>query len=331
MLPYPITGISSRRAGEEIESIWNGSEIKEIRRSVLDGDFSYCSRMNCSFITSGSLPKKADVTDPILRDIIDNKRTDISSDPRLIVLSHDLACNLSCPSCRTEIIATRQAARDEMDRFVDRFILPLMEDNPSVVLSVAGNGDPFGSKHYRRLLQNLDPARHAGVALALQCNGLLLTPREWESLSHLHHLIGSLGVSIDAAEPATYENLRRPGKWSVIVENMEFLSKLRREGKIGYLWIRFVVQNENFEQMPAFVELGQRWSVDKVWFEKLSNFGTFNADDFEKHSVTDSSHPNHSRFLEVLRNPILRSKEVDLFNVASYLDYFSDAEVMTTP
>lgn len=322
MLPYPIGGFR-RDEDEDIETIWNGPEIQEIRRSIIEGDFTYCSRTTCHYLTNGSLAKKDDISDPVMRDIIDNKRTYISSSPRFIVLSHDAACNLACPSCRNEIITTRNDAREEMESFVDRLILPLMHD-ADVDLCVAGNGDPIGSKHYRKLLLNLDSARFNGVKLLLQTNGLLLSPKEWESLSHIHHLISAIGVSIDAAEPITYEDLRRPGKWITITENMDFLGGLRRAGKIPYLYICFVVQKKNFEQMPAFVELGRRWGVDKVMFTKLTNFGSFNYREFQKNSVTESNHPDHSIFLQVLKHPILQSKEVDLFNIASYLSIFPE-------
>ena len=324
MLPYPIAGFPSRQdEHENIENVWNGREIQEIRRSIIEGDFTYCSRTTCHYLTNGSLPKKDDITDPVLRDIIDNKRTYISSPPRVIVLSHDAACNLACPSCRNEIITTRNDAREEMESFVDRLILPLMQD-ADVDLCVAGNGDPIGSKHYRKLLHNLDPVRHRGVRLLLQSNGLLLTPKEWESLWHIHHLVSAIGISIDAAEPATYEDLRRPGKWTTLTENMDFLGSLRRTGKIPYLYICFVVQKKNFEQMPAFVELGQAWAVDKVMFTKLTNFESFHANEFQRNAVVETSHPDHLKFLEVLKHPILRSKVVDLFNIASYQNVLSE-------
>ncbi|WP_298350814.1 radical SAM protein [Rhodoblastus sp.] len=316
MLPYPIAGFPSNLTeGQESEDVWNGPEVQEIRRSIHDGDFTYCNRKLCFLLVNDSLPRKDEVTDPVLRDIIDNKRTHISTPPRLVLLAHDAACNLACPSCRTELITTKNEARQEMDSFADRIILPLL-DGAKVDLWVAGDGDPFGSKHYRRLLSKLDPVRNGGVRLFLQTNGLLLTPKEWDSLSSIHNLITGVCVSIDAAEPATYEDVRRPGKWSTITANMDLLASLRRAGKISYLNISMVVQKKNYEQIPAFVELGQHWAADNIQFIKL--YG--HTDDYQSNAVVDESHPEHQRFLEVLKHPILRSKEVDLFNIASYLD-----------
>lgn len=327
MLPYPLMG-SGAGGKMGIEDIWNGPEIQEIRRSVLEGDFTYCSRTLCAPLIKGDLPKRDDITDPVMRDIIDNKRTRIATAPRAILLAHDHSCNLACPSCRSKIRTIKNKARKEMDDFVDQFILSIMED-ADVTLYVAGDGDPIGSKHYRKLLHSLDPIRHRGVKVSIHSNGLLVTPKEWESLAHIQHLVSSVAISIDAAEAATYEDVRRPGKWKILTSNMEFLANLRRTGKLPELNINFVVQKKNFEQMPAFVELGQHWSADHVIFMKLLPIfhpDNWKSDDFVANAVLDESHPDHPRFLKVLKNPILRSKEVNLYNLGFQLDAISDTD-----
>jgi wyosine [tRNA(Phe)-imidazoG37] synthetase (radical SAM superfamily) len=120
----------------------------------------------------------------------------------------------------------------------------LIEDAP-VTLVLSLDGDPFGSKHYRKILQSLDPIRHAKVKIQILTNGLLLTRLEWSKLSNIHAMIQSVAVSIDAAEQETYEDLRRPGKWSVITENMEFLGKLRQSCQIPFLSAIYVIQQKN--------------------------------------------------------------------------------------
>ena len=318
MLPYPLAGSISLDDADEAVDIWNGPEAQEIRRSILEGDFTYCLRSVCGRILNNTLPKRDEITDARLRDVIDNKRTRLETAPRTIVLSHDESCNLACPSCRTKILTIRNEAREELDRYVDRIILPLMQD-AEVFLHLSGDGDPFASKHYRKLLYSLDPALHGDVKVFLHSNGLLLTPKEWKSLSHIQHMIKHVAISIDAAEQTTYEDLRRPGKWDTLKSNMEFLADLRRKGIIDFLGTNFVVQKKNFEQMPAFVEISQSWAVDKIYFYKL--LGTIHPDpsepsELEANAVVNEGHPDHPRFLEVLKHPIMRSKEVELYNLA---------------
>ena len=37
--------------------VWNSSGAQEIRRSILDGDYSYCSRTLCPMIANDNLPR----------------------------------------------------------------------------------------------------------------------------------------------------------------------------------------------------------------------------------------------------------------------------------
>ncbi len=311
-LPYPVNPLR-----DDSGDLWNGPVAQEIRRSILDGDFSYCSPLMCPYLLRGTLPKRDEVDDPAMRDIIDNRRTVISSAASRISLGHDDSCNIACPSCRTEILTVRNSARQRMDTFVDRHIVPLME-NTKVTLFLSADGDPIGSKHYRRLLHGLDAKKHAGVQVYLKSNGLLITPREWEDLSKVHPMIKGMIISIDAAERETYEYLRRPGKWETITSNMDFIAGLRRSGAIWWLGINFVVQKKNYEQMPAFVELGQRWSADRVTFSKLfytPRAGSFDIFNYKDNAIAEEDHPDYRKFLNVLQHPIMREKIVELFNV----------------
>lgn len=306
-VPYPING-------DSILAAWNGPEAQEIRRSILDGDFTYCSRLTCEQINGGLLPRRDEITDPWLRDIIANRKTVVDRKPTVLSLGHDLSCNIACPSCRTELNTIKNKEREIFERFNINELLPLMEgEQMSVIL--CNDGDPFYSKSYRNLLEGLDPHRHQGVRIAFLSNGLLCTPKTWDSLSHIHAQISHVGVSMDAAERDTYEDLRRPGKWETIVANMDFLSSLRRTGKLGSLSLQFVVQAKNYRQMPQFVRLGKEWAVDKIMFIRLFNSGSFSGAAFGENDLADPQHPEYANFLDVLNDPILEDPIVDLFTI----------------
>jgi radical SAM protein with 4Fe4S-binding SPASM domain len=51
-LPVPIGDIGRTPLGE----IWNSTAAREIRRSVLDGDYRHCSRLYCPALAGGSCP-----------------------------------------------------------------------------------------------------------------------------------------------------------------------------------------------------------------------------------------------------------------------------------
>ena len=75
MLPYALEAPLDE--ADESGDLWNGPEAQEIRRSILDGDFTYCAPLVCPYLVNGTLPKRDEITDPVMRDIIENKRTHI--------------------------------------------------------------------------------------------------------------------------------------------------------------------------------------------------------------------------------------------------------------
>ena len=63
--------------------------------------------------------------------------------------------------------------------------------------------------------------------------------------------------------------------------------------------------------MPDFVRLGERFAADCVWFQRLTNFGSYDQATYQDLDVCHPDHPEHRDFLAVLHNPALNSKQVD--------------------
>jgi hypothetical protein len=139
-LPAPIGNIFH----QTYEQIWNSETARRIRRSVLEGDFTYCSR-SCEMIIGQCLPRKASVKDPIFKKYIEARQTEIGQGPRFLNMAHDYTCNLYCPSCRRKPRAADAAMQarleDARKRVVDQ-VLPHVRE-----LQIAGDGDPFASRH----------------------------------------------------------------------------------------------------------------------------------------------------------------------------------------
>jgi hypothetical protein len=314
------------------DAVWNSEQAQEIRRSVLDGDYSYCSRTICPAIVNDALPRSEEVTSPRLRRIIERHETILEDGPRLIALGHDSSCNLACPSCRLGIIMADGVQNERLDRARDRVILPLLRDR-QVGLHVAAWGDPFASRHYRSILQALGDPEFEGVKLYLLTNGLGLTPQVWTAMPHLAEKIVELRVSVDAATKETYENVRRPGRWEVIRENLSVMGEMSRAGTfrrnrfsggvqsvssdllldakapISFV-LSFVVQSANFREMPAFLTLAEEVDADGVVFQKYYSFGHEGAGAFSAKDVASAAHPEHLQLQAILQDPVLQSPRV---------------------
>jgi MoaA/NifB/PqqE/SkfB family radical SAM enzyme len=315
--------------GESADAVWNSPGMQEVRRSVLDGDFSYCSRTTCPAIINGALPRVEEVTAPRLRQIIENRETIVSDGPRIVALGHDSSCNLACPTCRNDLMMANREESERLDRGRDKVILPMLQ-NREIAVQMTSWGDPFASRHYRSILETLHQPEYDGVRLFLLTNGLGLTPHTWKAMPHLAEKIVELRVSVDAASKVTYENVRRPGKWETIRENLGVMSEVNRTGtflrnRTGVhaprtelnvvmeepesFVLAFVVQQANFREIPAFVRLGEELGASVV-FQKYYSFGHESPAAFAAKDVTSPAHPDHEEFQAILRDPIMQSPNV---------------------
>lgn len=316
-LPYSAGSVLD---ADDVDTVWNSPTARELRRSILDGDFSYCSRNLCPMILRGELPLQSEVTDPQMRRYIDGKTTALEEGPRNVQLSHDASCNLACPTCRKEIITAKSTENDRYAEARDRVILPMLSRVQGYVL-ITGWGDPFASRHYRSILERLNRKDFPGLYLGILTNGQLLDEKQWEAIRPAHEMIANLSVSVDAAREQTYEDVRRPGRWSRLIPNLEFLGRVRKSGELPSFRLNFVVQKKNFREMPEFVELGIRVGADSVKFMKYWNFGAQSREEFMEEDVASPSHPLNAEFREVLRHPLMSHPSVDSFNLKSL---FSD-------
>jgi MoaA/NifB/PqqE/SkfB family radical SAM enzyme len=296
-LPVPIGNLERQSA----EEIWNSRAAQDIRRSILDGSYRYCSRMHCPKITACALPKIEGLSNQEHRGFVASRRTQLARGPRRLVLNHDRSCNLSCPSCRTKMIVARKPERERMNAMADRVLMPLLEHARTV--HVTGSGDPFGSAHFRYLLRQIGRKRPPHLRLELQTNGLLLA-QSWGELG-LEGLVQVLYISIDAARPETYAQVRRGGSFERLLDNLAFVAELRRVGKVGRVRLDFVVQTLNFREMPEAVGLVRRFGFDGLKFQMIRSWNTYSPDEFAWHNIGSPDHPRFAEFLEVLRDPRL--------------------------
>jgi MoaA/NifB/PqqE/SkfB family radical SAM enzyme len=300
-----------------VSSIWNSERARAIRQSILDDSFRHCTA--CPFLetVSGCVRYVDEVEDPNERSIL-RSGTVASESPEVVNLAYDRTCNLSCPSCRTELVVARGSHLEALERMqrrlLDGDLLARIE-----CLYVTGSGDPFASRLYRDLLRSIDPARYPRLRVRLHTNGLLFTPETWSDLGPVRARVQEVEVSVDAACASTYAINRRGGDWQTLLANLDFIATLRRDGPIENLQLSFVVQANNWREMPAFVELGGQFGADRIFFSALRNWNTFFDHEFSQRAVHLRDHPEHAAFVLSLADERLRRPQVTLGElVAAY-------------
>jgi hypothetical protein len=300
------------------QDVWNGGAAQAIRASMLDGSYRFCNKRTCFWIQSSQFLTIEELeADPKWSEIITPRDTAMPRGPEMLNLSYDRTCNLSCPSCRTERYAADDATRARFDTMQERQILPLLKNAKTVF--VTGSGDPFASKNFRRLMAQLDAGEYPDLQFIIMTNGMLFTPRQWEAFPSLHRRVQSLRISLDAASGPTHELLRRGARWPVMLENLKFAGQLLAEGLIDDFSLSFTVQQENFSEMGAAVDLARDVGARGIYFGRLTNWGTFEPLEYERKAVFVPGHRQHEAFLDAVRDPRLRDPLVLLSDLNEFL------------
>lgn len=298
---------------EPVEAIWNSPRAREIRRAVLNGTFARCNKKRCPRLAAPSppvMPRDA-ITDAEVRDAVAGRKVVLPYGPKKLNLCFDRSCNLACPSCRSALHIARGPEAQRVDLLMGNLITgagPSAEE-----LIVSGTGDPFGSPAFRTLLRRIRPQDFPRLQrVHLHSNGQLWDAAMWQSMAAIHPLVRTAEISVDAATAATYAQNRRGGDFEKLLDNLAYLASLPIAVKIS-----FVVQQNNFREIPAFAQLGARHGF-AVYFSQLVNWGTFSREEFRRRAVHLPDHPEHRPFLAILKE-VAALDHVDIGNLSPLL------------
>lgn len=295
-----------------VREVWNHPKALALRASVLDGSFASCNEAECPYLAqpgvrglfgeASPVQEIEAITDPRLRAILERGERSLSEGPTILNAAYDRSCNLACPSCRSQPMGLAGAAAQRVVEFQDRLLGELR--GSMTRLYVSGSGDPFASEAFRTVLGRFDPDEAPNVEVHLHSNALLWTPERWAGLGRVTERVTSAEISIDAARAETFR-LNRGGSWETLLRNLGFVAQLRRRGPLRYVALSYVVQANNFRELPEFVRLMREHGFDGVRLASLRNWGTYSAAEFRERAVADPAHPRHGEFLAVLSSPEL--------------------------
>ena len=276
---------------QTLEDIVNSKMSLELQSSIADGSYRYCNNKQCSWLLDTRPETKS------WKEIVPTRQI------KNIRLAIDDSCNLSCPSCRTQQIFERDKFQlRKKFKLADRIIEYVQSQKHNINVHVGSDGDPFASLVYRYFVKEIKNLNN--VRFSIHTNGLLIK-KMYHRHIELFEKLDMLNVSIDGATKSTYESLRRGGVWEKIIENLETIKQLKEKYKFQFI-LHFVVQAENYREMHGIVELAEKYSADRIWLNKITNWNTFS--DFASKNVDDSSHPENASYLSIARQLKEKSK-----------------------
>ncbi len=278
-----------------LKDVYNSEPIVDIRNSILDGSFKYCSKELCPYlsklinygITSGPIGlKKPDIN---FKEIVENNT------PDNIIMNFDRTCNYKCPSCRVDLIVEDSNGIKRIEKTIEE--IDTYYSANVKTLYITGSGDPFVSVGFRNYLRNFNPKKYPNLkSIHFHTNASMWTKEMWDSMPNVHKYVTTCEISIDAGTRNTYENKTRlGGKWDTLIDNLNFISTIETLQSIK---TSFVVQDTNYMEMETFYNLMYSIFGKKVnvFFGKITNWGTFSEGEFKLKQVWDIKHPEHYLF-----------------------------------
>lgn len=291
---------------QPVQDVLNSPTAKAIRQSVTDGSYKYCNHLECTVMTQDALPRRDELQHPRTRKAVIDENYKLDGVDE-IMFAFDQSCNLSCPSCRAQVITEKVSQSTEKARVVEEKLLPLLPN--ARILHINPAGELFASKASRRLLELINDERCPELQLDIISNGTLFSREEWNKFPGIHNKIRKIRISTDAACKETFEKLRRLGKYDIFCENMRFLRELRVSGVCPQLAFSFTYQLDNFREMKAFVEFCDEMRADFAIFERLQNIA-FTQEEYRRKAVHYPDHPLYGEFIEVIKDPAFRKQRV---------------------
>lgn len=283
-----------------LEEILSSPKAVAIRQSIIDGTYQYCNEKNCGIINNNQLIPIETVPPLVLPLLNDSTRFKW---PNEIQLAGDKVCNLSCPSCRTEVI---KVPPDRQQEFID--LGNLLSDNlfsratdEIINLTLSTTGELFASPMLMAFVGRICQRDFPNLTLSIQTNGLMCE-KNWHRLNELQSSVSKLTITIDAAHGSTYKKLRRGGNWFNLIKSMEFLSRKKKE--IGMtLHTRMVVQRDNVKEMLDFYNFSKQYDADRIEYVRLldNNQIEYKNEEFLKHDVFNPNNPEYHQAISMLQ------------------------------
>jgi Iron-sulfur cluster-binding domain len=254
-----------------LEDIWNNVTAKELQQDIADKKFTYCAVEHCGIVDK-----------------------DIVLDQYQVSINIDESCNLACPSCRKEQINHLSGdIFEEKQRYINHFVQLINNFDKPLHLTMSGNGDPLASASMRPLVLNWVPKTNQTIKLFT--NGLLM--KKLLPDSTIFPNIKEYQLSVDAGSASVYEVVRRPGKFSVLQENLQWLADNRLPGT--QVSLLFCVSANNANDIVNFANMCSQFGFIGG-ITKLDNWYTF--DNFSDYDVIgNADHPLRNTALKQLR------------------------------
>ena len=169
--------------------------------------------------------------------------------PSVIVIEPTTYCNLRCIICP---YPTLKRKKGEMEFSTFKKIADeIAKENPSADLWFAFMGEPLSMGN--KLTEMISYAKSVGIKnIHLNTNAMFMDKEMSRKI--IDSGVSEVIVSLDGITKKTYESIRVGGNFETVMENLEYLLKLKNElnSESPEVFCQFIVMDENENEVEEF-------------------------------------------------------------------------------
>lgn len=227
----------------------------------------------------------------------------INDYPNSFIIESASICNLSCAICWA--YKAKNFRKNNFIGYVDyKKILDDIENICSKIL-LGFCGEPMLNSDIYKMIEY---ANQKDMIVSIPTNGMLLTKEN--SIKLLESDPYEVVISLDAANPNTYESIRVGGDFYKVVDGVRYLTEEKRKRQLvtPIVILQMVLTKKNEGETKDFIKLAKDIQVDRVTIKSL--FIDHHGDsDYIKKLTDEFFTPNYvSRYIENDKKGVLLKK-----------------------
>ncbi len=296
---------------QSLDEIWNSDSAQGIRKLFYAEKYwDVCRPELCPKLHHSDRAEWQDLPylTPAHHEALAAGKTRLDASFTKVYLTTDFRCNLRCVMCdlpRNRVAESRHCTVKALE-----VLQPYLQHIR--YLSPATCGDLFAIPELMDLLAGPTLAEN-GARIHLVTNGTLFTERNWARIGH--NTFETVGISVDAIGE-TYEKIRVNGNWERLRQNLDLVSRLKKEGRLSHVGLLTVVMKDTLPQLRDMVRLARELDLNYIAFQRI--FGDYG----EQNIFQPPDRKSLEQLHRILQDPLFEDWRVDLSNL---MDFKTDA------
>jgi MoaA/NifB/PqqE/SkfB family radical SAM enzyme len=234
-------------------------------------------------------------------------------------------CNLRCRMCPITVDPRYDPHSGNpplLSRELFARLAPVLPTLQRVYLM--GLGEPFLN---RDLIAYAETLAKAGVEIWITTNATLVSEATAEAVARAG--VTRVTVSVDGATAATYERIRRRGRFEHLLRGLRALGEVRRRYGRPQLFLNVIAMAGNLQELPALIDLCADAGGDGVHLEGLYDWPEL--EDFSRRESLDQLAPEQVEELLAEARRRAAARGISFFNRLDELARFASSARQALP